>query len=319
MKKDNNGSYAPAASCNPGRAKTGTGDASVISSSSSISTSNHQYEAQLSERDSIFATSYAHDEDPGVNVTATPDRELKLRPCSPSTFTSTTSSPQEEGATRRIDIPSLTRPSSMSGPAAEGEGDTAVAMPVAPPARSLDNPAIHFGSYVSSLAQERRPHHNQNAPRTPISRHMKTHSRPSSAKSRANSHSSGSSTPNFSIADSRHFDELQSSAERQSYRSWREGKAKMQGKTIAQSQRMQTDAEDVDRKIDAKIKPEPAQNVRSRKTSHYLGLFQENEQEVKKVEEKTKDKLPELDSVAESRDDSVIGMYISPFLTALKN
>jgi hypothetical protein len=76
-------------------------------------------------------------------------------------------------------------------------------------------------------------------------------------------------------------DNAEGSAERQQYRSWRVGKAKLEGMTIAQSQRRQSRAElgNDDEIIDAQLpQPEtPAINVRSRKASHYLGLFKENE------------------------------------------
>jgi inositol-hexakisphosphate kinase len=76
-------------------------------------------------------------------------------------------------------------------------------------------------------------------------------------------------------------DNGEGSAERQQYRSWRAGKAKLEGMTIAQSQRRQSRAElgNDDEIIDAQLpQPDtPAVNVRSRKASHYLGLFKENE------------------------------------------
>ncbi|KAM0715833.1 hypothetical protein Q7P37_008347 [Cladosporium fusiforme] len=74
-------------------------------------------------------------------------------------------------------------------------------------------------------------------------------------------------------------DDIEGSAERQQYRSWRAGKAKLEGLSIAQSQRRQSRAElGVDKIIDAQLpQPEPVANVRSRKASHYLGLFKENE------------------------------------------
>ena len=76
-------------------------------------------------------------------------------------------------------------------------------------------------------------------------------------------------------------DNGEGSAERQQYRSWRAGKAKLEGMSIAQSQRRQSRAElgNDDEIIDAQLpQPEtPAVNVRSRKASHYLGLFKENE------------------------------------------
>lgn len=74
--------------------------------------------------------------------------------------------------------------------------------------------------------------------------------------------------------------DVEDSAERQQYRSWRSGKAKLDGLTIAQSQRRQSKAElGDDQIIDAQLPPPdaPAVNVRSRKASHYLGLFKENE------------------------------------------
>lgn len=115
----------------------------------------------------------------------------------------------------------------------------------------------------------------------------------------------------------RNLDDVQSSVERSQYRSWREGKGKMSGKTIAESQGRKNSAEaatDVDRKIDAKLpKHEQGVNVRSRKTSHYLGLFKDDEAEKKRADEKDKDKAKdgahhaELASIKEARGDSVIG------------
>ncbi|KXT03387.1 hypothetical protein AC578_3949 [Pseudocercospora eumusae] len=81
------------------------------------------------------------------------------------------------------------------------------------------------------------------------------------------------------------------SAERQLYRSWREGKAKMNGMTIAESQRKQSRVKemDVDKVIDAQLpQPDPSANARSRKASHYLGLFKENDQEEKREVERKK-------------------------------
>ncbi|TKA25232.1 hypothetical protein B0A50_05930 [Salinomyces thailandicus] len=93
----------------------------------------------------------------------------------------------------------------------------------------------------------------------------------------------------------RHVDyntkDMNGSAERQQYRSWREGKAKLQGMTIAQSQRRQSRAEiGVDKVVEARM-PRQGQstvNVRSRKASHYLGLFRENEAEEKKHADRQK-------------------------------
>ncbi|KAK5117281.1 hypothetical protein LTR62_005898 [Meristemomyces frigidus] len=87
-------------------------------------------------------------------------------------------------------------------------------------------------------------------------------------------------------------EEFERSAEREQYRSWRQGQAKMIGMTIAQSQRRQSRVEiGVDRVVDARMPAEAApMNLRSRKGSHYLGLFRENEAEEKRQQDKQKTK-----------------------------
>ncbi|KAK3112627.1 inositol polyphosphate kinase kcs1, partial [Teratosphaeriaceae sp. CCFEE 6253] len=85
--------------------------------------------------------------------------------------------------------------------------------------------------------------------------------------------------------------ESERSAEREQYRSWRQGMAKMKGMTIAESQRRQSRAEvGVDKVVDARMPRAEASavNLRSRKGSHYLGLFRENEAEVKRQADKQK-------------------------------
>jgi inositol-hexakisphosphate kinase len=84
-------------------------------------------------------------------------------------------------------------------------------------------------------------------------------------------------------------EDLQSSAHRESYRAWRQGQGRMAGKSIAESQGRNLNPEDndVDRKIDAKMpKIDQGLNVRSRKTSHYLGLFKDHDSEHEKRREK---------------------------------
>jgi inositol-hexakisphosphate kinase len=74
-------------------------------------------------------------------------------------------------------------------------------------------------------------------------------------------------------------DDVEGNSERQQYRSWRAGKAKLEGLTIAQSQRRPSKADlGEDQIIGAQLPTleAPAVNVRSRKASHYLGLFKEN-------------------------------------------
>ena len=101
--------------------------------------------------------------------------------------------------------------------------------------------------------------------------------------------------------------EVARSAERQQYRSWREGKAKINGMSIADSQRRKTRLElGVDKIIDAQLpKPEPSvTNVRSRKTSHYLGLFKDHQAEERSHDGRGKSGLSKdavrLDKIEES-------------------
>ncbi|GAM90065.1 hypothetical protein ANO11243_081050 [Dothideomycetidae sp. 11243] len=75
-------------------------------------------------------------------------------------------------------------------------------------------------------------------------------------------------------------DDLHYNAARERYRSWRQGNAKPDGMSIreSQSRKILEDGVEVDRRIDAKMpKQELGTNVRSRKTSHYLGLFKDEE------------------------------------------
>ncbi|KAK5121837.1 hypothetical protein LTR85_004712 [Meristemomyces frigidus] len=100
-------------------------------------------------------------------------------------------------------------------------------------------------------------------------------------------------TPPVSAPQTDEAPDLERSTERQQYRSWRQGEAKLQGLTIAQSQRKQSLAEiGVDKVVDARIPPRPSQvsNARSRKASHYLGLFRENEADEKRQADKQRAK-----------------------------
>ncbi|CAK3873664.1 inositol polyphosphate kinase [Lecanosticta acicola] len=108
-------------------------------------------------------------------------------------------------------------------------------------------------------------------------------------------------SPNLKAMD--YAQDLDRSAEREQYRSWRKGQAKMNGMSIKESQRpVSKGTVGVDRVIDAQLpQPEPTANARSRKTSHYLGLFRENEAEerrdnAKKKATKNRDGQKELES-----------------------
>lgn len=100
------------------------------------------------------------------------------------------------------------------------------------------------------------------------------------------------STPPVTTAKAEDARDLEGSTERQQYRSWRQGEAKLQGMTIAQSQRKQSLAEiGVDKVVDARMpRSGQASNARSRKASHYLGLFRENEVDEKRQADKQRAK-----------------------------
>ena len=85
--------------------------------------------------------------------------------------------------------------------------------------------------------------------------------------------------------------DLARSAERQQYRSWRQGNAKINGLSIADSQRRKSRFESgVDKIIDAQLpRAEPSlANVRSRKASHYMGLFRDHQDEERRHDGKQK-------------------------------
>ena len=96
------------------------------------------------------------------------------------------------------------------------------------------------------------------------------------------------STPASADAVAADPDEIHRSAERSRYRSWRQGKARMEGLSIAESQNTKNleESKEVDKRVEAKMpKPEIGPNVRSRKTSHYLGLFKDDDVEQRHVDE----------------------------------
>lgn len=118
-------------------------------------------------------------------------------------------------------------------------------------------------------------HSNQQSNQYPFATESMDHDLPHRSQSRAGR----SSTPAPIDASQSNPEEILRSSERSKYRSWREGKAKLNGMSIAASQQRRAlgDSNEVDKRIDAKMLPELGTNVRSRKTSHYLGLFKDNE------------------------------------------
>ncbi|GME23143.1 Inositol polyphosphate kinase [Neofusicoccum parvum] len=256
---------------------------------------------QLSERDSIFATNYI-----------------------------TTDSP--------ADSPSLQpRPESSSGPADPQEQDQPHAMAEVSPMRKLVDPPLlrqahHHHLYSPANASSPLDHstfaheyhklkhnsaslHNDD-PQLHLSGHFITQILGSG---RTEPTTQQDTTPAFAVAvavDSPHdrsdsprettpaHDSLDAD-ERVRYRSWREGKPIL-SMTAQQTVKEATNTR-VDKKIEAtlpKAEPNPVA-ARSRKASHYLGLFKENEaaQEQKKRDERAKERTSEA-TIAEGRDEA---------------
>lgn len=260
----------------------------------------HAVQPQLSERDSIFATHYMQTDSPVNSPRLAPARAYR----------------QES----RHDISS----------APSGNGPT---MAVTAPQRAFmspgfgekDVPETYSLSYneTGDLQQDsvrRRP----SRANTPLQYQRRSlydihdlsllalneegHGDNERPKSRASA-TRQPSTPSQASSDTADFaSDLERSTERQQYRSWRTGKAKMEGLTIAQSQRPQSITEPgVEKVIDAQLPlPEPSMaNVRSRKASHFLGLFRDHEAEERRHEKHKSqwqeiEKVTSLDTVGES-------------------
>ena len=224
---------------------------------------------QLSERDSIFATHYMPDTSPITGPHLRPERV-----------------------------------GTVGGKGAAND-DKAYGMEISPPQRSTSEQSLVLSkdasaSALSALSYQAQPYQKSSSRRRvsrsslPVQYHRRsfydlrdlpvTSLLRDSQQKRSPSHSAlGRDAPSTPKVEHRTSDPQQDgvhSAERLQYRSWRQGKAKLDGMSIADSQRTQSRAEHgIDQIIDAQLpKPEPAvTNVRSRKTSHYLGLFRDHE------------------------------------------
>ncbi|OJD37741.1 inositol hexaphosphate kinase kcs1 [Diplodia corticola] len=247
---------------------------------------------QLSERDSIFATNYI--------PTDSPAESPRLQP----------------------------RPDSSSSPADSQEQDQPSAMAEVSPIRKLVDPPLlrqAHHHHLLSAANASSPlehstfaedyhnfmHRNSTTLHTNnTQQHPKGHfitqilggartesppkqdSTPPTAAAAVDSPHQHTGTPRDAPPTPDAFD----TDERVRYRSWREGKPTL---SVSAHQNMkETTNTRVDKKIEATLpKAEPSTvAARSRKASHYLGLFKENEaaQEQKKRDERAKDRLAEV-------------------------
>ncbi|GAB1734243.1 hypothetical protein NU195Hw_g3474t1 [Hortaea werneckii] len=249
---------------------------------------------QLSERDSIFATHYMPSTSPVTSPDILPQRERAdyfasggsgdrgMEVSTPPVM------PGIASSAHRKDLPETAL--RMRTDAQNHSMDTC-----RPPSRSSLPPQWHRRSLydlheigaLPNLAYEHDEDDEDDEGALNMEMQTKEHASPATPDTAAHAH-----------YDPR---EMERSAERQQYRSWREGKAKLQGMTIAQSQRRQSKAEiGVDKVVDARM-PRPEVNVRSRKASHYLGLFRENE-----AEEQRQADLQKHRQLQEAQSDSAL-------------
>ncbi|KAK3678133.1 inositol polyphosphate kinase kcs1 [Recurvomyces mirabilis] len=244
-------------------------------SSHSSNSVSHAVHEQLSERDSIFAEHYMSSTSPVTSPKLQPKEEGTVKDEAMEVYTRPLSSSASSMASRK-DTPSY-----VLGLQAQTMVDDSVrrrpsraSLPLQWHRRSLydlhELGALPLAAYIPEANEQNSPPSagiktTSESPATPVA-NTKTRVSP---------------------------EEFERSAEREQYRSWRQGKAKMSGMTIAQSQRRQSRAEiGVDRVVDARMPPveTPPANLRSRKGSHYLGLFRENEAEEKRQSDKQRAK-----------------------------
>ena len=242
---------------------------------------------QLSERDSIFATTYVPTDSPASS------------PCLP---------PRPEGAI-------------------DNEPEESIPDMAASPIRRLIEPPLlrqHHSSYSSSIVSPPFDHHPlpetirhdmQSGPNLPFhnqrgvfAAHVNSYGSRRAGMEHADidnipppfmspvvSPAQRPSTPHDNDSNKNASKELPAdSDERLRYRSWREGGATLSGGGLAGAHRSRSgESSHVDKKIEATLpNVEQPLAVRSRKASHYLRLFKENDaaEEQKRREERVKDR-----------------------------
>jgi inositol-hexakisphosphate 5-kinase len=212
---------------------------------------------QLSDRESIYATNYMPSTSPVASPTLSPQKDdvTVEGQVDPSAIDMAVSVPPRSSSERSlgalVDVPESVRSMHANGLARRKIGRSNLHYP----RRSYD---------LNDLSSSSPLQHTITPDRSPPKQAVYTVALPD--------------TPPTGPYEQEVERDFSRSAERQQYRSWRQGKAKLTGMTIAESQRGKRKAErGVDQVIDAQLpKPEPSvANVRSRKTSHYMGLFRD--------------------------------------------
>ncbi|KAG9538098.1 SAICAR synthase-like protein, partial [Aureobasidium melanogenum] len=280
----------------------------VLTRSDTISSQHALYSTAvpLSERDSIFATSYQGDtpvtspqqptKDPPLERAGLISQALQRHQLRQESQTEDVSHLNEQPHQPRGDIATPTHHQEQSLDRHQSSLDHDAAMStssLSPMRTSMTDLSMLFHTL---------PHTDLNRLPYPLTSKSNRHSlydpQLSSALERPVT-PTGSNKPDLPKGTT--VEDLQSSAHRSSYRAWRQGQGRMAGKSIAESQgrNLALADNDVDRKIDAKMpKIDQGLNVRSRKTSHYLGLFKDHDSE----HEKRRDKKDKEKHVEESQE-----------------
>ena len=233
---------------------------------------------QLSERDSIFATHYMPSTSPVTTTRSSPERAGMV------------GLGKGDKDSADMDISALSR--SLSEPFnafQKGVPESALSYQSQSYQKSSSRRKASSRSSLPLQYHRRSLYDLQELPTKSLLRDIEYEDSPSPVSTLAADHLP--STPKAVRFSSDSEQDIARSAERQQYRSWRQGKAKISGWSIAESQRQKSRVElGVDQIIDAQLpKPEPATtNVRSRKTSHYLGLFKDHDTEERRLDERPK-------------------------------
>jgi inositol-hexakisphosphate kinase len=229
---------------------------------------------QLSERDSIFATTYHTSPSPPSSPKQTPQPESKSNGSHQQDHVPVLEDSQSERVTDTT--PTARRQSSRTAQAASSRFRAA-----APPSRNK----MRIQNGPHELLQSRYPAESRDSPSTILPTKQYNHVRDMN----------NSQFPLDGQRDLRFAEQDIDEAERARYRSWRVGKATLGVSGLTAKRSRSGDNTHVDKKIQVtlpRMEP-PTATARSRKSSQYLGLFKEKDvaAEQKRRAEKIKSKV----------------------------
>jgi inositol-hexakisphosphate 5-kinase len=271
------------------------------SASAPVANIHDAVQPQLSERDSIFATHYMPSTSPVASPKLPPTDGVRLHPNGEGAELG--AGDHDDMALSAFQPPSAELPSACSKDVPPfGLGASAQQLPKSTARRRPSRSSLPLQWHRRSLYDL----HELGA--LPLAAYLHEQTEKFSVEStptQTTSQKGSPETPKQKPTSPPLSSDLERSVEREQYRSWREGKAKLNGMTIAQSQRSQSRVEmGIDKVIDARMPADaPAANVRSRKTSHYLGLFKENEADEKRQANRQRSQQTQGDSTLESIQD----------------